>query len=242
MQWDRISLNKQISRVTGVNGRQLPVLKELKGAHTPEERNLVIKKLRKIAREGDERAQCVMGFLCCLGFAKKRARKNLYGSAVGRLSGPCGPGGVLLYAIGDDYYEVRDVRQDLEEAAYWYRRSSAHGFVPAQVLYGDCLFSGEGVEPDISAAVRLYRSAAEQDYAMAYRRLGDCTYLGIGVDQDIELSIKFFKKAAQLGCRDALWRLGDIYLQGECVDRNVALAESFYEEAAEAEWRPRCAC
>ncbi|MBO4394720.1 MAG: sel1 repeat family protein [Eubacterium sp.] len=234
MQWERISLNKQISRVTGVTGKQLPILKELKTARTPEERNVAIKKLRKTAREGNERAQCVMGFLCCLGFAKKRARKQLYGAAVGRLTGPCGPGGVLLYAVGDDYYEVKDTRQDLEEAAYWYRRSSAHGYVPAQVLYGDCLFAGEGVEPDIPTAIRLYKSAADGDYAMAFRRLGDCAYLGIGIDQNTDLAIDYFQKAARLGCRDALWRLGDLYLQGEGVDRNVALAESFYEEAAEA--------
>ena len=117
MQWERLSMYKQVTQVTGVAGKQLPMLKELKGSVSPEELAATIKKIRKTAREGNYRAQCVMGFLCCLGYAKKRAHKKLYGSAVGRLDGPCGPGGVLLYAIGDDYYHVAGARQDLEEAA-----------------------------------------------------------------------------------------------------------------------------
>lgn len=235
MQWERLSLYKQITRVTGVTGKQLPALKELKKKDpTPEEQELLLKALRKTAREGDEKAQCVMGFLCCLGFAKKRAHKHLYGQAFGRLDAPRGPKGVLLYAIGDDYYPVTGPRQDLEEAAYWYRRAAAHGHTFAQVLYGDCLFSGEGVEPDINEAVSLYRSAAEKEDPMALRRLGDCAYLGIGLDPDTDQAIAYFRQAAQLGCRDALWRLGDLYLQGDGVDQNVAVAISFYEEAAEA--------
>ena len=91
MQWERLSLYKEISRVTGVTGKQLPVLKELKGDLSPEELEKAIKVIRKQARESDEKAQCVMGFLCCLGFAKKKANKKLYGSAMGRLDAPRGP-------------------------------------------------------------------------------------------------------------------------------------------------------
>lgn len=234
MQWERLSLYKQITHVTGVTGKQLPLLKELKIKHDIEEQAEILKSFRKKAREGDEKAQCVMGFLCCLGFAKKRAHKHLDGQAVGRLDAPHGPKGVLLYAIGDDYYHVAGARQDLEEAAYWYRRAAAHKYANAEVLYGDCLFSGEGVEPDITEAVKLYMSAAEKEDPMALRRLGDCAYLGIGLTQDTEKAVQYFREAARLGCRDALWRLGDLYLQGEGVDRNMPMAISFYEEAAEA--------
>ncbi len=235
MQWERLSLYKEISRVTGVTGKQLPVLKELKSDDlTSDELEKVIKAIRKQARESDEKAQCVMGFLCCLGFAKKKANKKLYGSAMGRLDAPRGPKGILLYAIGDDYYHVAGPRQDLEEAAYWYRRSAAHHFPAAQVLYGDCLFSGEGVEPDIVEAVNLYKEAAKTENPMALRRLGDCAYLGIGLEQNTERAVTFFRDAARLGCRDALWRLGDLYLQGDGVEKNVEMAISFYEEAADA--------
>ena len=234
MQWEKMSLYKQITQVTGVTAKQLPPLKSLKKHPTPETFREVLEKLRKKARGSDEKAQCVMGFLCCLGYAKKTARKKLYGSAVGRLDDPRGPKGILLYAIGDDYYHVTGPHQDLEEAAYWYRRSSAHQYTAAQVLYGDCLFSGEGVEPDISEAVRLYREASEKGDAMACRRLGDCSYLGIGLPQDTGKAVNYFERAARLGCRDALWRLGDLYLQGVGVEQNTTMAEVFYEEAAEA--------
>lgn len=153
MQWERLPVYKQITRVTGVTVRQLPALKDLKDNKKETMSEEVIALIRKAAKEGDDRAQCVMGFLCCKGYAKKRARKKLYGSAMGRLDSPKGPEGILLYAIGDDYYEVSGQRQDLEEAAYWYRRSAAHSYPPAQVLYGDCLFSGEGVEPDRKSGV-----------------------------------------------------------------------------------------
>ena len=233
MQWEKLSLYKQITQVTGVTAKQLPILKGLKKDPTSEEFTQILKKLRCEARESDEKAQCVMGFLCCLGYAKKTARKKLYGSAVGRLDEPRGPQGVLLYAVGDDYYHVTGPHQDLEEAAYWYRRSSAHHHAPAEVLYGDCLFSGEGVEPDIDEAVRLYMDAYQRGDAMASRRLGDCAYLGIGIEQDMEAAADYFQRAARLGCRDALWRLGDMYLQGEGVERNATMAEVFYEEAAD---------
>lgn len=234
MQWEKKSIYKQVVMVTQVTGKQLPVIKELKGNPTPEQIEKVLKCLRKEGRGGNEKAQCVMGFLCCIGYAKKRAHKRLYGAAVGRLDAPVGPKGALLYAIGDDYFHVSGPRQDLEEAAYWYRRSAAHHYAPAQVLYGDCLFSGEGVEPDIDEAVNMYREASETGNAMAFRRLGDCAYLGIGLRQDLEKAVSYFERAARLGCRDALWRLGDLYLQGEGVERNVTMAEVFYEEAADA--------
>ncbi|MCR4605175.1 MAG: sel1 repeat family protein [Eubacterium sp.] len=234
MQWERKSLYKQISQVTGVSGKHISILRELKGSIVPEALPEVCAKIRKTARGGDAKAQCVMGFLCCIGYAEKRGRKNLNGGAVGRLDAPRGAKGQLFYAIGDDYFPVTGEHQDLEEAAYWYRRSAAHGLDSAQMLYGDCLFSGEGVEPDIGMAISLYFKSYQQGNAYACRRLGDCSYLGIGMSQDMERAVNFFRKAARLGCRDALWRLGDIYYQGEGVERNAMMAEAFYEDAAEA--------
>ncbi len=234
MQWERKSLYRQIVQVTGINGKQIPLLRELKGEIVPESMPAVLSKLRKRARSGNAKAQCVMGFFCSIGYAEKRGKKCLNGEAVGRLDAPRGVKGQLFYAIGDDYYPVTGEHQDLEEAAYWYRRAAAHGIASAQMLYGDCLFSGEGVEPDIGMAVSFYFKAYQQGNAYACRRLGDCLYLGIGLAQDYERAVAFFRKAAQLGCRDALWRLGDIYYQGEGVDRNAMIAESFYEDAAEA--------
>ena len=233
MQWEHKSLYKQIVQVTGVSGKQMPVLKALKDNPTEDAVSMTLAKLRKKARTGDVRAQCVLGFLSCVGYAGKLGKKKLYGSAVGRLDGPYGRGKTLLYAIGDDYYPVRGPHQDLEEAAYWFRRSAVHGYAPAQVMYGDCLFSGEGVEANISIAVSYYLKAADQGNAMATRRLGDCAYLGVGLPQDAGKAAKYFQKAARLGCRDALWRLGDLYYQGEGVEQNLVLAEVFYEEAAE---------
>ena len=234
MQWEHKSLYKQIVQVAGVNGKQLPVLKALKDSPSEETMHMVISKLRKKGREGDVRAQCVMGFLCCVGYAKRTGKRRLYGSAVGRLEGPLCRGKTLLYAIGDDYYPVTGPHQDLEEACYWFRRSAAHGYGPAQVLYGDCLFSGEGVEVNLRIAVSNYLKAADRGEAMAFRRLGDCSYLGVGLPGDPKKAVMYFQKAARLGCRDALWRLGDIYYQGEGVEQNLMVAHSFYEEAAEA--------
>lgn len=234
MQWDRLSLYKEITQVTGVSAKHLPILKSLKNKPTPEDINNVIAVVREEARAGKRRAQCVMGFLCCIGYAEKTGKKNLYGIAIGRLDEPCGPGGVVMYAIGDDYYPVTGHHQDLEEAAYWYRRSAAHEYPPAQMLYGDCLFSGEGVEPDLPEAVSFYQKASDQGNAMACRRLGDCAFLGIGLAQNTDEAVAFFERAARLGCRDALWRLGDLYYQGVGVERNTTMAEVFYEEAAEA--------
>ena len=233
MQWERMSLPKQVEFVTGVNSKQLPELKQLKIKAPKDQQQSIIRQIKQTAHEGDYRAQCVAGFLCCVGYAKKKAHKKIYGNAVGRLDVPIGPEGTLLYAIGDDYFPVIGGRQDLEEAAYWYRRSAAHMYPQAQILYGDCLFAGEGVEPNIDEAVHLYEEASKLNNAMAIRRLGDCAYLGIGAVQDLKKAVEYFKTAARMGCRDALWRLGDIYLQGDGVEKNVHIAESFYEEAAD---------
>lgn len=66
------------------------------------------------------------------------------------------------------YRDGRGVKQDVEQAAGWYRKAAGQGDAQAQRQLGDMYRYGRGVKKDIREADRWYRMAAGQKAAAAW--------------------------------------------------------------------------
>jgi len=67
----------------------------------------------------------------------------------------------------------RGVKQNMQDAADWFRQAAVRGQVSGQAAYGGCLASGLGVERnDSEAAYWLFRSA-QQGYSQAIEMLSN---------------------------------------------------------------------
>jgi TPR repeat protein len=80
-----------------------------------------------------------------------------------------------LFQRGVDLYIGRNgVKKNVVEAAKLLRKAAEKGHAEAQLLLGNCYFSGEGVKQDVVEAAKWWKKAAEQGLADAQGILGVC--------------------------------------------------------------------
>ena len=138
------------------------------------------------------------------------------------------------YNVGLYYHNGwSGVKQDYQQAAYWYRKSADQGYADAQLNLGYLYEKGLGVSQDSQQAVYWYRKAAEQGNVSAMFNLGSCYHDGNGVTQDCQQAVYWSRKAAEQGHGAAMCRLGNCYYEGECVDQDYQQAVYWYRKAAD---------
>ena len=137
------------------------------------------------------------------------------------------------YNLGMFYARGMGVRQDLAEAAKWYRKAAEQGEAGAQFHLGMCYSNGEGVEKDGAEAVKWYRKAAEQGVAQAVYSLGVCYATGCGVAKDSAEAVKWYRKAAEMGDRTAQNNLASCLMSGEGGTKDPVEAGKWFRKSAE---------
>lgn len=94
--------------------------------------------------------------------------------------------------LGEFYLRTDTKKNNIPEAARWYRLAADNGVAHAQFALARMYATGEGVpKKDFTEAARLYQLAADQEHAAARFFLGVCYARGEGVPTDLV-------KAAQL--------------------------------------------
>jgi TPR repeat protein len=74
--------------------------------------------------------------------------------------------------MGFIYLKGQGVKQDYQQAMFWYLRAAEQGYPIAQHNLGVMYAKGQGVAQDYKQAVSWYRKAAEQGHAPAQAILG----------------------------------------------------------------------
>ena len=158
------------------------------------------------------------------------------------------------FELGHAYDTGRGVRQNFQQAAFWYRKGADGGNAAAQRSLGVLYWFGEGVEKDKAEAVKWYHKAAKQGDANAMFDLGAAYYNGEGVNVDDTLAYAWFMLSRDAGSqagRDAAKRseaehgerdfssacveIGKMYEQGSELPKDVHLATDWYKKAAQGE-------
>ena len=139
--------------------------------------------------------------------------------------------------LGSRYTHGQGVRQDDNEAVWWYKLAADQGLAEAQSQLGWCYEHGRGVLQNYTAAATWYRQGADQGLAAAQARLGNLYRLGRGVLLDDGQGARWLRLAARQGHGWGQLVLGELYrARGDTVRAhmwlNIASANG-RDEAAE---------
>jgi len=181
----------------------------------------IIRMLEKAARNGDVKAQYVLGemyvngILCEINYDKaekwwKLASKKNDDAKAGLA--------VLYMKQNKNYIEIYKL---LEEAAN-------NGNVLAQSNLGIAYFRGDsGIEQNYEKAVKWLKEAAAVGDKTAQNDLALCYLEGRSVKKDIQKAIKLFESSVNQGFPQAYMNLGKIYYEGNSIEKNYAKAEKY---------------
>lgn len=136
------------------------------------------------------------------------------------------------YTLGWLYESGQGVKQNLQQAAYWYTRAAKEGDVAAQYVIATMHQKGKGMPMDLQQAVYWFTQAANQGDAIAQFQLGVFFQQGLGIESNSQQSITWFTKAAKQGHLNAQINLGKIYQSGNGIEQDYIQAIFWYEKAA----------
>lgn len=108
------------------------------------------------------------------------------------------------YNIGMMYSNGESVWVDYQQAVYWFRKSAAQNFSPAQYRLGEMyLFEKGGLPKDLSKAVALFEQAAAQHDADAQMNLAMLNGTGEGMPLNTGKALYWIGRAAKVGSESA---------------------------------------
>ena len=138
------------------------------------------------------------------------------------------------YNVGLYYHNGwSGVKQDYQQAAYWYRKAADQGYADAQLNLGYLYEKGLGVDQSDQQAVYWYRKAADQGVVSAMFCLGRVYDIGKGIAQDYDQAVYWYRKAADQGDPEGMNGLGSCYFDGKGVTQDYQQAVYWYRKAAE---------
>lgn len=128
-----------------------------------------------------------------------------------------------------------DARQDILEAAKWYRQAALAGNMEAQFLLAKLIAKGApGLPASAEDGIKLLQSAAEKGYAPAQNELGLRYQKGSGVTANLAESAKWYEKASQQNLHAAHVNLGLMLVKGEGLPQDLKKAAELFRKAADA--------
>ncbi|MBJ6724387.1 tetratricopeptide repeat protein [Geomesophilobacter sediminis] len=119
------------------------------------------------------------------------------------------------FQLGVAYDRGVETKQDLQEAAKWYRAAAEQGYAEAQNSLGSLYQAGEGVPKDYQLARMWYQKAADQGNVSAKNSLAYLYDLGLGVSTSPKTAARLYREAAELGEVRAMLNLGILLTQGK---------------------------
>lgn len=117
-----------------------------------------------------------------------------------------------LYALGACHKNGICVKENLELAEAYYKKSAGLGFAPAQNDYAILVNSNGNI--NTNEAIELFQKAAMQNYAPAQYNLAFCYVKGVGVSPDFDKAIEWLEKSANQNYVLAKYNLGSCYITG----------------------------
>lgn len=108
------------------------------------------------------------------------------------------------YNIAMMYSNGESVWVDYQQAVYWFRKSAAQNFSPAQYRLGEMyLFEKGGLPKDLTKAVALFELAATQNDADAQMNLAMLNGTGEGMPLNTGKALYWIRRAAEVGSESA---------------------------------------
>jgi len=138
---------------------------------------------RQAAEQGNAAAQFALGQMYSRGWGTPRDEVDAL-RWFQMANDPNSDGPPTDWAVVDTY----GIKQDQEQAAYWYEKAAQQGHVEAQFYLGRLYATGQGVRRDEEQALRWIRAAASQGYGPAEARFGMRYASGSGIGQDHRLA------------------------------------------------------
>ena len=186
--------------------------------------------LRRMAEEGDARAQAELGER----YEEGRGIERDYGAAVLWYRRSAEQGDARAQgSLGSMYVNATGVPRDDEEALRWFRRAAEQGGPRGQNGLGYMYGTGRVVRRDEEEAVRWYRRAAEQGHALGQTNLGYMYSNGRGVRRDDEEAVRWYRRAAEQGDAGGQNDLAYMYSNGRGVRRDDEEAARWFRRSAE---------
>ncbi|MCF6264239.1 MAG: sel1 repeat family protein [Xanthomonadales bacterium] len=108
------------------------------------------------------------------------------------------------YNIAMMYSNGESVWVDYQQAVYWFRKSAAQGFSPAQYRLGEMyLFEKGGLAKDLKKAIALFEQAAAQHDADAQMNLAMLNGTGEGMPLNTDKALYWILRADKVGNESA---------------------------------------
>lgn len=164
-----------------------------------------------------------------------------YALAMLRHIGPAGLAGLkqktdtsacACFMLAVAYENGCNTPQDWRQAASWYARARALGYVVAEPRYAEAAYQA-GLLCRGSEAAVWFRAAAGCGHAAAQCALGVCYASGDGLEVDLCEAVAWYRKAAGQGMADAQYNLAWCLLHGEGTEPDAAAAVHWFRLAAE---------
>ncbi len=160
---------------------------------------------KKIAEQGDVKAQFYLGVMYAAGRdIDVDFKKSAYW-----FEKAAGQGNELAQLnIGMYYLEGQGVDKDIKKGVSWLEKAAEQGNLKAQNYLGYLFSGGEVVQPDYEKAKYWYMKAARQEYPTAQYNLALMYCLGKGGTRDLKACAFWTKKAYENGLKkqaSALW-------------------------------------
>ena len=154
------------------------------------------------------------------------------------------------YELGEMYYEGKNVKQNYEQAFYWFNKSAEQNNDNAQFRLFMMYFNGENVKKDDKKA--FYWLKKSHDKRSITRRkffLAVAYYEGVGTEKDYKRAYELFKEIADIEHFSASelfsdveitqfraisqCELGKLYMNGQGVIQDYGKAEFYLRKAVE---------
>jgi len=125
------------------------------------------------------------------------------------------------------------VRQNMQEAAKWYKLAAEQGVPEAQFQYALMLIDGEFVDKDGDQAFALMEDAANAGNALAQFNYAQMLLERRPGESGVKLAVPYYEKAARTGLADAQYAMAQVYANGVGgKPRDEAEARRWLERAA----------
>jgi len=135
----------------------------------------------------------------------------------------------VCYAMG------RDVAQDDDVAARWFRKAADAGDPSGALALGNWILEGKGgLQRDASEAARLLEVASSKGVQEAHTMLGILCNEGMGVSKDHTRAAALFEMASAGGDFKAMYNLGVLEIEGKGVKAAQAKGMEKVRRAATA--------
>lgn len=160
---------------------------------------------KKIAENGDVKAQFYLGVMYAAGRdIDIDYKKSLYWFEKAAKQGDI----LAQLNVGMFYIEGNGAKKNVKKGIKWLEKAAEQGNLKAQNYLGFLFASGEEVEQDLKKAHYWYTKAAKQEYPIAQYNLALMYCLGKGMDRNLTTCAYWTKKAYENGLKkqaSALW-------------------------------------